>query len=205
MKHPASGKIALRPTVVVIAGPNGAGKTTYAEGVLQALGIGEFVNADRIAQGLSGLNAESVALEAGRIMLKRLRTLATAGVSFGFESTLSSRSFAPFLRNMRRGGYAVRIFYVMVPSAAEAYRRVQRRVKMGGHDIPKDVVVRRFARSAANLFALYMPLANNWTVHENRTDALPVEVARGAAGEQPEVLLEKSWQKLIKIATNVSR
>ena len=105
---------------------------------------------------------------------------------------------------MRSSGYAVRIFYVMLPSAAEAYRRVQRRVKMGGHHIPKDIVERRFVRSAANLFALYMPLANNWAVHENRTDALPVEVARGAAGEQTEVLLERSWQKLMKIAKSAS-
>lgn len=93
---------------------------------------------------------------------------------------MSSRSFAPFLRKLRDDGYAIRLFYVMQPSAAEAHRRVQRRVKTGGHHIPRDVVQRRFGRSAANLFELYMPLANNWAVHENLTDALPAEVARGA-------------------------
>jgi hypothetical protein len=96
--------IRAEPTVIVIAGPNGAGKTTYAESVLRILGIREFVNADRIAQGLSGLNTDSVAIEAGRLMLRRLRVLSAERASFGFETTLSSRSFAPFLRGLCEQG-----------------------------------------------------------------------------------------------------
>ena len=87
-----------QPTVVVIAGPNGAGKSTAAPYLLKdALGILEFVNADQIAAGLSAYAPETVAFEAGRIMLQRLRTLAAAKVSFAFETTLSSRTFALFL------------------------------------------------------------------------------------------------------------
>jgi len=191
--------------VVVIGGPNGAGKTTFAESLLRAMGISEFVNADRIAQGLSGPNAATVAIEAGRIMLSRLRALSDAGSSFGFESTLSSRSFAPFLARLRSKGYTVRLFYVMQPSAAESYRRVLRRVKTRGHYIPRDVVQRRFGRSAANFFGLYLPLANSWTVQQNLTDALPEEVARGAEGEPTEIFVEAAWLKLQKIAKSASR
>jgi predicted ABC-type ATPase len=86
------------PRVVIFAGPNGAGKSTHADAILAALGIETFVNADYIARGLSGRNTEAVAFEAGRIMLKRLRQLSEAGADFAFESTLSSRTFAPFLR-----------------------------------------------------------------------------------------------------------
>ncbi len=192
------------PTVVVIGGPNGAGKTTYAEAALNVLGIEEFVNADRIAQGLSGMNTESVSLEAGRIMLKRLRSLAAERKSFGFETTLASRSFAPFLHSLRAQGYVVRVFYVMVVSAAEAYRRIQRRVKLGGHRIPRDVVRRRFARSAANLFELYLPVAQSWVIHENPTNAQPVEVARGARDEPIDVRNEALWDKLKQIAKSAS-
>ena len=65
------------PQVIIIAGPNGAGKSTLAPYLLRdTLGLTEFVNADTIALGLSAYHSESVAIEAGRIMLKRLYTLA---------------------------------------------------------------------------------------------------------------------------------
>lgn len=92
-------------TVVVSIGPNGAGKSTAAPYLLkQALGILEFVNADQIAAGLSAYAPERVSFEAGRIMLKRLRELAASKVSFAFESTLSSRTFALFLKRCKSQG-----------------------------------------------------------------------------------------------------
>ena len=87
-----------RPIVVVLAGPNGAGKSTDAPALLQGtLGVTEFVNADDIARRLSGFDVERVALPAGRVMLARLRELTRQRVSFAFETTLASRSFAPWL------------------------------------------------------------------------------------------------------------
>jgi predicted ABC-type ATPase len=97
------------PRVVIFAGPNGACKSTHADAILAALGIETFVNADYIARGLSGRNTDNVAFEAGRIMLKRLHQLGDAGADFAFESTLSSRTFAPFLRTLKAKGYAVAI------------------------------------------------------------------------------------------------
>ncbi len=170
-----------RPTVVVIAGPNGAGKSTAAPFLLkQALGILEFVNADQIAMGLSAYAPETVAFTAGRIMLNRLRELAAAETSFAFESTLSSRSFALFLTRCKGQGYRVRIIYIALPSAELAVNRVALRVKLGGHDIPQADVERRFQRSLRNLFDLYLPLADRWTVLDNASGLL-TPVARGFA------------------------
>ena len=188
--------------MIVIAGPNGAGKTTYAEALLDALKVEHFVNADRIAQGLSGLRPESVAIHAGRIMLERLRQLAEERQSFGFETTLSSRSFALFLRRLAADGYKVRIFYLMLPSAAESLRRVRRRVKMGGHNIPQEVIFRRFGRSAHNLLQLYIPLADNWRISENVWQSKPREIARGTKNGH-DILDETKWRLLQRIATNV--
>ena len=190
--------------MVVIAGPNGAGKTTYAEALLTAMKVPHFVNADRIAQGLSGQRPETVALNAGRIMLERLRQLGNERESFGFETTLSSRSFALFLRRLANDGYKVRIFYLMLPSAAESLRRVRLRVKLGGHDIPREVINRRFGRSAHNLLNLYMPLADSWRISENVWALKPQKpqlVARGGA-DGPEILDETKWRLLQRIATN---
>lgn len=188
-----------RPTVVVIAGPNGAGKSTAAPFLLkQALGIFEFVNADQIATGLSAYAPETVAFEAGRIMLKRLRELLAAKVSFAFESTLSSRSFAAFLGRCKAQGYRVEIFYVALPSAELAVERVALRVRFGGHNIPTEIVERRFLRSLKNLFELYIPLADQWVVLDNAGGALK-PLARGTA-RSTRVTEREAWQKLKLIA-----
>lgn len=155
------------PRVVVFAGPNGAGKSTHADDLLKAMGISTFVNADYIARGLAGTHTETVNITAGRIMLRRLNELASAREDFAFESTLASRSFAPFLRRLKASGYHIAIYYFSLANAALAVRRVKLRVSLGGHDVPADVVRRRFTRSRANFFALYALLADDWALFDN--------------------------------------
>ena len=188
-----------QPTVVVIAGPNGAGKSTAAPFLLkQALGILEFVNADQIAVGLSAYSPENVAFEAGRIMLKRLHELAASKVSFAFESTLSSRTFALFLSRCKAQGYQVQIFYVALPSAALAVNRVALRVKLGGHNIPQVDVERRFQRSLHDLYALYLPLADRWTILDNASGTLK-PIAHGTA-KRTYVEESEKWLNLKQLA-----
>ena len=186
------------PRVVVFAGPNGAGKSTHADAILAGLGIHTFVNADFIARGLSGRNTDAVAMEAGRIMLTRLRQLADAGADFGFESTLSSRSFAPFLRSLKAKGYQVAIYYFSLPNAQLAVRRVKLRVSLGGHNVPTDVVLRRFTRSLHNFFSLYAPLADAWTLFDNASKAQAQAVA-AQLGNQLTIFDSPKWQKLQKL------
>ena len=104
------------PKVVVLAGPNGAGKSTSAAKLLLGvLKVQEFVNADTIAQGLSAFAQDRVALQAGRIMLARLKELAKARASFGFETTLANRSYARWLSELRAAGYKVHIVFLWLP------------------------------------------------------------------------------------------
>ena len=78
----------------IISGPNGAGKTTASYTILpKILQCKEFVNADEIARGLSPFNPESVAIESGRLMLKRISGLLQRNESFSIETTLSTRSY----------------------------------------------------------------------------------------------------------------
>ncbi|RRD55763.1 hypothetical protein EII20_13790 [Comamonadaceae bacterium OH2545_COT-014] len=155
------------PRVVVFAGPNGAGKSTHADAILQAMGISTFVNADYIARGLAGIHTDTVNFAAGRIMLRRLNELAAAGEDFAFESTLSSRSFAPFLKRLKASGYRIAIYYFSLDNAQLAIQRVRLRVGLGGHSVPADIVRRRFLRSHANFFALYAPLTTEWALFDN--------------------------------------
>jgi predicted ABC-type ATPase len=188
------------PRVIIFAGPNGAGKSTHADAILAALGIQTFVNADYIARGLSGRNAEAVAMMAGRMMLTRLKELAAAQQDFAFESTLSSRSFAPFLRRLKAQGYQVAVYYFSLASPSLAVRRVKLRVAMGGHDVPADTVRRRYARSINNFLTLYTPLADDWTVYDNSSSKQATMIASSANGILN--LLEPTpWLKLQSQAT----
>ena len=188
------------PRVVIFAGPNGAGKSTHADAIVAALGIDIFVNADYIARGLSGRNADAVAMQAGRIMLTRLKALAAAKQDFAFESTLSSRSFAPFLRQLKAQGYQVAIYYFSLTSASLAVRRVKLRVAMGGHDVPEETVRRRFGRSLLNFHSLYMPLADRWAVFDNSVTGKAKLIATHE-GDNLQIKEPKPWHKLQKLLT----
>jgi predicted ABC-type ATPase len=96
----------------VIAGPNGAGKTTTIKTLLPTLlHCEEYVNADHIAQALSPFHPESVAIQAGKLMLRRTQHLAAHHINFAFETTLSAKTFAPFLENCKKEDYTVTIIF----------------------------------------------------------------------------------------------
>src|SRR5262245_8852726 len=124
------------PSVVVLAGPNGAGKSTAAPELLkETLALTEFVNADVIARGLSAFDPERATIAAGRIMWKRLRELAHERENFAFETTLASKSYAPWLAKLVESGYRLELTFLWLPSADLAVARVADRVRMGGHAV----------------------------------------------------------------------
>jgi len=169
------------PSVILLAGPNGAGKTTAAPTLLRGvLGVVEFVNADTIAQGLAGFDPERAAIPAGKIMLKRLDELASRHASFAFESTLASRTFAPWLRKRIADGYNFHLVYLWLPNADFAVDRVADRVRMGGHSVPESTVRRRYSNGLRNFFQLYQPLATAWQMYDNSS---PTRMRLIAAGQ----------------------
>lgn len=185
------------PSIIVLAGPNGAGKTTASTPILRDIfRISEFVNADVIAQGLSGFAPEHSALEAGRIMLQRLQDLADAGASFSFETTLASRSFAPWLRHRLDEGYRVHLFYFWLPSADLAIARVAQRVRLGGHYVDDDTIRRRYTRGIANFFQLYRPICTTWRFYDNSQPLQRSLIARGSGRIDWHVERPVVWQRL---------
>ena len=136
------------PNLVILAGPNGAGKSTSAPFVIDELmALGAFVNADVIARGLSAFDVGGVGFQAGRIMLERLEELAAQRADFAFETTLASRTFAPFIRRLRAHGYHVQLVHVWVNSADLCIERVRNRVISGGHFVEDEIVRRRYDNS----------------------------------------------------------
>jgi len=191
-----------QPRVVILAGPNGAGKSTASQLVIRdELAIRDFVNADTIARGLSAFDVESVALESGRIMLDRLKKLATARKDFAFETTLASRTFAPWIRELKETGYRFTLIYLWLKSSDESVRRVSQRVSLGGHDIPTDTIHRRYAAGLSNFFRLYMPLADEWRLYDNSAGGAPRKVVSYRSGHGEIIEQPETWEQ-IKMSQN---
>jgi len=187
--------------VLVVAGPNGAGKSTLAPVLLrETLEIRDYVNADLIAQGLSAYDPEAQAFRAGRIMIERLQDFAGEGRSFAFESTLSTKSYAPWLRRLCSGQYRLRIVFLALPSADMAVERVRARVRRGGHSVPEHVIRRRYARGILNFAQLYAPIAAEWSVLDNSGVDLPRPIAMGSRRSALEVEAPAQWKRFQEAA-----
>lgn len=155
-------------TLYIIAGCNGAGKTTASLTMLPEIWkCTEFVNADEIAKGLSPFNPESMAIEAGRLMLKRIDTLLKEKKSFSIETTLSTKSYAKLIDRAHDQGFNVQLLFFWLPRPEMAIERVKQRVSEGGHNIPIDVIRRRYTAGIENFFQIYKGQVDSWMLVEN--------------------------------------
>jgi predicted ABC-type ATPase len=181
------------PNLFVIAGPNGAGKSTSAPEILSGMRrVAEFVNADVIAKerGVSDI-------EAGRITLNRLTALAAARQDMAFETTLASRFLLPRIRSMQASGYRFHLFFFWLPNADTAVKRVASRVASGGHNIPEDVIRRRFERGLENFFNHYSPAADSWILFDNTAPPPARRIAWRDVGETVRVGDNALWRQLV--------
>lgn len=186
-----------RPQVVILGGPNEAGRSTVAPTLLKgALRVSEFVNADAIAQGLSGFNPAGAAVEAARIMLRRMRHLADLRSDFAFEATLAGRSWAHWIGELLALDYGVHVVFLWLPTADLAVQRVADRVRMGGHDVPEETVRRRYARALTNLASLYLPMASAWGIFDNSKPTGPRLVVSGEGRELVAVMDWEIWHSI---------
>lgn len=191
----------FRKEIWIIAGCNGAGKSTAAQALLPSyLGINQFVNADEIAKGISPFNPESVNILAGRLMLERLRSLMQKGESFAFETTLSTRYYIQLIKEAQLTGYSVRMIFLWLPNVLLAQERVKQRVLEGGHNIPKEVIRRRYARGLRNFFSSYIQLLDTWVFIDNSKGAF--ELVAENTGVKMQILEQAIWNSLIKEYTN---
>lgn len=186
------------PILYVIAGCNGAGKTTASFTLLpEIINCQEFVNADNIASGISPFNAEKAGFEAGRIMLERIHELARKKVTFAFETTLATKSYAPFVKKAQRSGYEVCLLFFWIQSPEIAKERVAARVSKGGHNISPDVIERRYYRGIKNLINLYLPICNRWLIVNNMETTSQL-IAHGKKELQKVILNTDIWDSIIK-------
>ena len=163
------------PILYIIAGCNGAGKTTASMVVLpEILDCKEFVNADEIAKGLSPFNPEKMAIEAGKLMLQRINYLLSKKETFAIETTLATRTYKNLVLRAKSDGYMVVLLFFWLPTPELAETRVAQRVALGGHNIAKDVINRRYWLGLHNLFNIFIPIVDTWSLYDNSDSMLPI-------------------------------
>jgi len=152
----------------IVSGCNGAGKTTASFSILpEILDCREFINADAIAAGLSPFQPDKAAIEAGRIMLRRIDELLNKNSNFAFETTLASKIHKNTILKAQAKGYHVTLLFFWLQTVELAKKRVQNRVSEGGHNIEPMVIERRYLAGIKNLFDIYIPIADEILIFDN--------------------------------------
>lgn len=180
----------------IIAGCNGAGKTTASFTILpDILDCKEFVNADEIAKGLSPFQPEKVAFEAGRIMLYRINELLLQNENFAFETTLSTKSYKNKVLEAKNKNYNVTLLFFWLKNPKLAKERVKTRVLEGGHNIPEDVIERRYTKGIKNLFDIYIPIMDQVLIFDN-SEGKHQLIAEKSSTEELNILDEHKFNEL---------
>ncbi|MCW3062676.1 MAG: hypothetical protein JWQ02_4497, partial [Capsulimonas sp.] len=182
------------PTILILAGPNGAGKSTSASVVVRNKAC--FVNADDIARELPDTDRDHAEIKASRLALSMLDRLGDERQDFALETTLASRSLVPRIQALKVSGYEFQLIFFWLPAVDLAIKRVESRVRMGGHNIPEKTIRRRYVSGLENFFARYQPIADVWRAYANTNLQAPVLVAEGRLRNTIHIYDHEIWEQM---------
>lgn len=185
------------PQVIVLGGANGAGKSTAATELLNNI---TFVNADEVAKRLPGYPSRATDFRAGRLVTEQLDELEARRADLAVETTLSRHVLARRIARLRRLGYHFRLIFCFLPLVELAILRVAGRVAQGGHNIPEDVIRRRYSAGIRNFFDHYQPIADHWGVFDTTGLGRPVLIAQGIMQQATGILEPRLWRHFLKSA-----
>ncbi len=171
------------PRMYIISGCNGSGKTTASYTLLpEMLECNQFVNSDEFAKSLSPFNPSEASVSASRYMLQKIYYLLGNHMDFCVETTLATRSLMGIINDAKSRGYTVDILYFWLKSPEMAIARVKSRVEAGGHNIPENVVRRRYYMGLNYFFETYAPICDRWMLADNSSSPFSIVAEGSPAG-----------------------
>ena len=183
------------PKLYIISGCNGSGKTTASYTLLpEMLNCREFVNSDEFAKSLSPFDPSAASVSASRFMLMKINYLLERNEDFCVETTLATRSLMGIIQEAKSKGYEITLLYFWISSPTIAIERVRARVAAGGHNIPDDVVKRRYLMGLNYFFETYSPICDRWVLADNTNTPFTI-VAEGT----PSLTIVKDNEKYRRI------
>lgn len=189
------------PNLYIIAGCNGAGKTTASYSFMpDILNCKEFVNADEIAKGLSPFHPESMGVKAGKLLIIRVNELIKQRDDFSVETTLSAKSYAKIIKQAHEAGYIVHLIFLWLDSVKLAEKRVKQRVEQGGHNVPKDIIKRRYYAGLKNLIYLFIPICDYVAVIDNSMLPAKTVLEKRLENKTMEIFEENTWNRILQLS-----
>lgn len=179
----------------IIAGANGSGKSTLASELLLSENL-DFLNADEVAKEICPENIESVKIKAGKIVLSRLENLFISNKSFAIETTLSGKNHIKTIKKAKEHGYQVVLIYSYLDNPVLCEKRIKIRVLNGGHNIPKEDIIRRFYRSKENFWHIYKDLVDEWNLFYNGSSEY-ILIAQ-CTNSEVEIFSENLYNEFVK-------
>ena len=155
----------MSKNLFIISGANGSGKSTFANEILRLYPNIEFVNADNIAKELND-DVSNVQIQAGKIAINKMNELIDLNKSFIIETTLSGSYTKKIIEKAKLNDYTINLIYVFVDNVDICINRVKNRVLKGGHNVPKEDIIRRYYKSINNFFE-YIKIADSWKLIYN--------------------------------------
>jgi len=127
-------------------------------------------------------------------MLTRIKLFLSKNINFAIETTLATKSYVNLVKQAQAKNYEVTLLFFWLNSQELAIKRVQTRVAEGGHNIPEDVIIRRYTNGLNNFFNLYKSVVNNWMLIDNSGESYEV-IARGLDNKE-DILNNDIWKTL---------
>jgi len=138
------------PLAVFLVGTNGSGKSSLRN-YLNLSDIQTNIDPDVLNRVYRTKYPDTYQVEAGKQALRMYDDALQKGLNICLESTLAGRGTMQRVIAAKNAGYFTLAYYIGLNSVELNLERVAQRVARGGHDIPEDIVRRRFNESANNL------------------------------------------------------
>ena len=181
------------PEMWILAGPNGSGKTTLAKTHFREIvRRGYFLNADETAASISPNFPEKAAIRAGRQLIDARTAVIAKRRNFTIETTLATKTLMNAVVSAKEAGYRTHLIYLWIADPDICIQRVAGRVAEGGHNIPSDVIMRRYRRGLA-LLPKYLAAVDIARIYS--ANAMPQLVARKDKDDL-RVVRAQDWQKI---------
>ena len=133
----------------IIGGVNGSGKSSLTGAIkAERKDLGTIIDVDKLKATLGNK------ISGGKEAIRKISHCIEHGLPFTQETTLSGTRTVSTAKKAKERGYYIRLYYVGLDTATESLKRIQNRVEKGGHDIPKEDVIRRFENRFESLKAI---------------------------------------------------